>query len=505
MSWVLLVLGLAATAPAALRFLRVAQREHYLAGSTTRFAVRWWSGTGPWNLTLAVGGIAGLAVSPWWRWAALVPIGVAALGPLGLGIRGTSSQLAWTKRLCRLAGLVGGLAAVLVALGIIYGSAAVAGAVVAFALPVLIDLGLTLAAPLEARLGRRWIVQARGKLASVAPRVIAITGSYGKTTTKEYLRHLLAGHAQVVASPASFNNAMGLARTINEHLTPGTEVFVAEMGAYRPGEIADLVSWIPPEVAVITAIGPVHLERFGSLDRTLEAKSEILAGASVAVLNIDDEHLAGLADREANHRRVIRCSAIDTSADVCVLDYEGTQEVWTKRALLARIDPPVAFPTNVACAIGAALAMGLEPETIGAGLAGAGRPAHRQTLYKSDLGFTIIDDTYNSNPAGASAGLRLLDELGAEARRVLVTPGMVELGSDQPIANARMAEEAAGIATDVIVVGRTNRQALLSGTAGGRASVMVVDSRQQAVEWVRANLGRGDVVLYENDLPDHYP
>jgi UDP-N-acetylmuramoyl-tripeptide--D-alanyl-D-alanine ligase len=241
------------------------------------------------------------------------------------------------------------------------------------------------------------------------------------------------------------------------------------------------------------------------LDRTLEAKSEILAGASVAVLNIDDEHLAGLADREANQRRVIRCSAIDTSADVCVFDHEGTQEVWTKRALLARIDPPVAFPTNVACAIGAALAMGIEHDSIGAALAGADRPAHRQTLSKSDLGFTIIDDTYNSNPAGASAGLKLLDELGAEARRVLVTPGMVELGSDQPIANAQMAEEAAGIATDVIVVGRTNRQALLSGTAGGRASVMVVDSRQQAVEWVRANLGRGDVVLYENDLPDHYP
>jgi len=88
---------------------------------------------------------------------------------------------------------------------------------------------------------------------------------------------------------------------------------------------------------------------------------------------------------------------------------------------------------------------------------------------------------------------------------VLVTPGMVELGFDQQNANRRMAAEAAGVATDVIIVGRTNRKPLLAGTSEGSASVMVVDSRPAAVDWVRKNLSRGDVVLYENDLPDHYP
>ncbi|MDF1594710.1 MAG: UDP-N-acetylmuramoyl-tripeptide--D-alanyl-D-alanine ligase [Acidimicrobiia bacterium] len=503
MTWIVLALGVAAAAPAALRFLRVAQREHYLGGSTIRFALRWWTGSR--NVWLFVAGIVGLAATPWWWWMALVPIGVAALGPLGLGVRGVSSPLRWTGRLRRLTAIVSGSAALLIVASVVLEFVTVVAAILALGMPLLIDLGLALAAPLEARLGRRWIDKARDKLNAVDPRILAITGSYGKTTTKEYARLLLAAEMQVVASPASFNNAMGLARAINEHLTPGSELFIAEMGAYGPGEIAALCSWIPPEVAIITAIGPVHLERFGSLERTLEAKSEILEGAGVAVLNIDDRRLAGLADRQAGVRRVIRCSAIDTSADVCVLGHNGVQEVWAGGALLARLDPPVAFATNVACAIGAALAFGVDPGSIRSALAGADRPAHRQTLTQSDLGFTIIDDTYNSNPAGASAGLQLLGEIGSGARRVLVTPGMVELGADQVTENARLAAQAVEVATDILIVGLTNRRALLKGTEGGRASVMVVDSRPEAVEWVRANLGRGDVVLYENDLPDHYP
>jgi UDP-N-acetylmuramoyl-tripeptide--D-alanyl-D-alanine ligase len=151
------------------------------------------------------------------------------------------------------------------------------------------------------------------------------------------------------------------------------------------------------------------------------------------------------------------------------------------------------------------MAFGVEPESIGAALSGAHRPAHRQTLSESDLGFTIIDDTYNANPAGAAAGLELLGQLGGEGRRVLVTPGMVEMGSTQPAENTEMAAAAAATATHILIVGRTNRRALLKGTEGGGASVIVVDSRTKAVDWVRANLGRGDVVLYENDLPDHYP
>src|SRR5207249_5358377 len=115
-----------------------------------------------------------------------------------------------------------------------------------------------------------------------------VAGSYGKTGTKNAVAHLVAGSMQVVATPRSFNNRAGLARAVNEGLAPGTDVFVGEMGTYGPGEIAELVSWCPPDIAVITAIGPVHLERMRNEDVVLRAKAEILEPASVAVLNVDD-------------------------------------------------------------------------------------------------------------------------------------------------------------------------------------------------------------------------
>ena len=121
-------------------------------------------------------------------------------------------------------------------------------------------------------------------------------------------------------------------------------------------------------------------------------------------------------------------------------------------------------------------------------------------------GVTVIDDTYNANPAGAAAALRLLARSAPNGRRVVVTPGMIELGPLQDRENADFARAAAtSVATDVIVVGRTNRTALLAGARGGAAQVRSVDRREQAVAWVRETLGAADAVLYENDLPDHYP
>ena len=121
-------------------------------------------------------------------------------------------------------------------------------------------------------------------------------------------------------------------------------------------------------------------------------------------------------------------------------------------------------------------------------------------------GATVIDDTYNANPAGAASALDLLARLSGNGhRRVVVTPGMVELGDRQEAANSDFAAAAATVATDVLVVGQTNARALLAGTGGGRATVVRVPTREQAVAWVSEHAGPGDVVLYENDLPDHFP
>jgi UDP-N-acetylmuramoyl-tripeptide--D-alanyl-D-alanine ligase len=121
-------------------------------------------------------------------------------------------------------------------------------------------------------------------------------------------------------------------------------------------------------------------------------------------------------------------------------------------------------------------------------------------------GATVIDDTYNANPAGARAALRLLEDLSDGGhRRVVVTPGMVELGDRQVEENAEFAAQAAKIATDLVIVGQSNAAALVTGARRGNARVVRVHDREQAVSWVSERIGPGDVVLYENDLPDHFP
>ncbi len=486
--------------PAALRWLRVAQREHYLAGSATRFALRWA------RLDLQLLAVAGglVVVAAIWGSHPLITLGAATLlvfFPSGLSVRGRTSPLAWTWRLRRVAAALVVLFAAVVALGALAGRPGAAVLVAVLAVPLLVDAALAVLAPVERRLTRKWVDAARRRLADVQPLVVAITGSYGKTSTKEFVRHLLGATHAVVASPGSFNNRLGLARTINDHLSPGTQVLVAEMGAYGRGEIAELCSWIRPTVGVITAIGPVHLERFGSLDNVAAAKAEIVADAEVAVLNVDHPALAELADRLSSAKRVVRCSAHDESAVVCA-GPDGR--------VLAGGEPLGSFAAaehhggNVACAIGAALACDVPAEVVAGRLATLPGADHRASVVTGDAGVVIVDDTYNANPAGAQAALELIGTLGDErSRRVVVTPGMVELGPRQEAENTAFAREAARVADELVVVGQTNRRALLHGARDGK--VTAVDTREQAVDWVKTITAAGDVVLYENDLPDHYP
>lgn len=515
--------GACGTGAGALRMWRVAQREHYYAGGATRFALRWWRST-PLNTALALAGVAGLVGAAFAGWPAALTGLVAVVGPVGLGLRGRTSRLAWTRRLRTLAGATGLLVVVCALAAGLGGGARPLAVVLAFsalAVPLVVDLALVLLAPLEARLVGRYVARAREVLRRVHPQVVAITGSYGKTSTKGYLAHLLAGRLAVVASPKSFNNRAGLARTVNEHLVPGTEVLIAEMGTYGPGEIAALCAWLPPSVSVLTAIGPVHLERFKSLDRTLAAKSEIVAEAAHVVCNVDDARLAGLADRlEAAGRRVWRASAGTPApggaraADVVVVA-EGEKlslsvdGAFVGATPLAKGDN-VPAPTNVACAVAAALALGARPEDLLGRLGGLPVADNRLSRSVTPRGVVVLDDTFNSNPAGARLALAELERQAlAGARRVVVTPGMVELGPLQFEENAAFGAAAAAVATDLVVVARTNRRALVAGArrAQGERScnVVVTADRDAAVAWVRANLGEGDIVLYENDLPDHFP
>lgn len=497
----LLVVALAVNG---LRWLRVAQREHYLPGSVSLFFGRWLRLDRAYGAVMALVALAVLVsgVDPGWLSTAVAL--VAIFGPVGLGYRGATSLLAWTDRIKKVAATAGLLSAVFVATAWFVGVSVLLGLSIAVLLvPLLIDVALALLRPLEVRSQRKWIDKARAKMRSVGPQVIAITGSYGKTTTKEYANRVLSAGAPTLASPASFNNAMGLARTVNEHLALGTKWFIAEMGTYGPGEISELCSWIPPDIAAITAIGPVHLERFKTLETTLRSKAEITERAGIVVLNIDDPLLGPLADElETAGKQVIRCSALDIAADAAVVRTETGWSAFVAGEQVGTL-PELPFGSNLAVALGIGIAAGSPMDRLAQSFAGASTPEHRQSVVKGTGGAWIIDDTFNSNPAGAQAALDKLASLDVE-RRVVVTPGMVELGPRQALDNETFARNASDLADDILIVKRSNRKALLAGAKNGSATIRLMQTRDEAVDWVRSNLGDGDAVLYENDLPDHY-
>ena len=504
----LVVVGTVACAlalfPAGARWLRVAQREHYLPGSVTRFAWRWWA-HGPLAPAMAVVGLAAAAVAFAYPALSLLTAALVVVGPPLLRVRGRTSPLAFTRRLRLLASVWLVLQAVVIVVGVLVHRAAPVAALGACAVPLVVDAACALLVPVERRLVTPYITAAQTRLAQVAPIVVAITGSFGKTSTKQHVTHLVTGSLTVVASPASFNNRAGLARAVNEQLTPGTDVFVAEMGTYAKGEIADLCRWCPPAIAVITAIGPVHLERFKTEEAIVEAKAEITKTAHTVVLNVDDARLSALADRlaVAGSKSVVRCSASDTSADVCVFPSDGAVTVYVAGAAIGTVVLPGAVqPTNLACALAVAFALGVPQDVAVSRSAGFPPVPNRLASAEAPSGVWVIDDTFNSNPSGTRVALAELARHGGSGRRAVVTPGMVELGHRQFEENRAFAEALTGVATDLVIVGSTNRRALRAGSP--ELPVRRVRTREDAVAWVRASLGPGDAVLYENDLPDHY-
>ena len=278
------------------------------------------------------------------------------------------------------------------------------------------------------------------------------------------------------------------------------------MGTYGPGEIARLCELFPPDVAVLTAIGEMHLERMRDKQGVLAAKSEITPGARVVVVNNDDPLLRRLADEcAARGQQVVRCSVTDPTADVCLTDGALT----VRGEPLGTFAPPdIVHPGNVACALGAALALGADLAALAGRIATLPTVAHRLEPLAQPGGSWILDDTYNSNPDGAREAVRRAVALAARSggQAHLVTPGMVELGPVQGERNEQLARSAAeaGVAT-LVVVGRTNAPALRRGAFDGRTEVLSAPTRESAVALLATRTRAGDVVLFENDLPDHYP
>lgn len=512
MTAVVVAAGALAALAALLRWLRVCQREHYIAGSCMRFAGRWvW--VRPPNVGLATVAVAALGVGLWAAasgrtsvasLSALALAGCTAVFPWPMSMTG-EPRLRFTRRLIRLSALSAcACAAVATLCGLLVGPG-LALALVAALVPAVVGIAAAVIAPLEKRLLLSFRRRAEMRLSRVSPVVIAVTGSWGKTSTKQHVRDLLAGDAVVVASPASYNNEAGLARTINEHLTDSAEVLIAEMGMYKPGEIRELCSWIRPHIAVITSIGPMHLERVGSIEGIAAAKAEILERADTAVLWVDDPHLASLAESCGVARvwRVGRTGGDRLDVEVEVLDDEIV--VSSGQTEVGRCPTTGGVhPGNVGCAVAAAAAYGTPIGRLGTRLVAVQSPQHRAAARTSPEGIVVIDDTFNSNPVGAAAALRELCR-SVNGLRVVVTPGMVELGAQQYGANADLASAVSEAGATLVIVGWTNRRALREGTRRSGGTAVAVRNRGEARLWVRRTLGAGDGVLWENDLPDHYP
>ena len=560
--------GLVAVGVAGYRWARVAQREHYIAGSCVRAAWRWAARRPP-NAVLAVALLLGLAavavMGGTGATAALIALGTVAVAggwPLGMALVG-SPPLKLTRRASTTLGTAALVAAA--AAGLVWAVADQLTAVVAAAagMPLWVDLALLVARPLEATAAQRHRRRAETRLRRVAPTVIAVTGSWGKTSVKNHIRDLLAAGADVVASPASWNNLAGLSRTVNEHLSDSTEIVVAEMGMYGPGEIRSLCGWVRPHIAVICAVGPMHLERVGSLEGIAAAKAEIVEGCEKAVLWVEDPLLEdhamrampegaevwrvgaaggadmatglgpsggewsdsedGSADAAGSATEIDagdgpvagahpdpRCDAgegesgLDVAVGVAVAGDGGSSEirVWHRGALIGACPAaPGLYASNVGCAVAACLAHGRPATEIAKRLPMLSVPKNRGGAEISESGVYVLDDTFNSNPQGAAAALRRLHH-DVSGRKVLATPGMVELGRMQDDENAKLAAEASRLGIEVLAIGWTNRKALRQGT-GDKA--LLAKNRAAAADWVRHNLSEGDGVAWENDLPDHYP
>ncbi len=373
-------------------------------------------------------------------------------------------------------------------------------------------------APAQAAARELVLQAARTRLRRSRVRVVGITGSYGKTSTKEILATILAARYRVLRTPESYNTPLGIARVILRQLRPEHEYFVVEMGAYHQGDIRHLCGIARPRVGVLTAVAPQHLERFGSIETIARAKYELieaLPADGVAVFNNDNPWCRQLADRTGV--KVIRYGLDDdprldlTAKDVRVtrrgLEFrlvargEREQEATVRVGLLGRHNAG-----NVLAAAAAALACGMTLDEIARACESVQPVPHRLQLIEGAGGVTVIDDAYNANPDGAKAALDVLREFG-DARKVLVTPGMVELGEREVEENRAFGERAAKVCDAVILVGPRRTAPIREGLLSAGfppAKVQVVRSVAEVPERLRGLVGPGDVVLFENDLPDNY-
>ncbi|MGB0719923.1 MAG: Mur ligase family protein [Bdellovibrionales bacterium] len=373
--------------------------------------------------------------------------------------------------------------------------------------------------------------EAHEKLNEINPKVIAITGSYGKTSVKHILGHILSTQAPILMTPGSVNTPMGVTRVIREQLEPIHEYLIVEMGAYGPGSIKRLCDLTPPDFGIITAIGHAHYERFKSLDIVAKTKYELAeavlkkGGKTVVhektlrfnyarqIKNEYPEHFVVCGDAPNVSPQASREVSFIQADDLQIhniVQKPSTLEV--KFAYKNKVYTPEApifglhHAHNIVLAFAICVELGISTDAIQDALRSLPQIRHRLEVLKQPDGTTLIDDAYNSNPIGFQSALGILEALGKTGRKILITPGMIELGVAHDEVHQKIGQSAGEVCDVCIVVSPKRIPTFISGFKSGGAGkqLIEVDSFAEAQSWFVKNKLPGDVLLIENDLPDMY-
>lgn len=476
---------------------------------------------------LAAAGAGFSLYSPRWVAAAVLPAwALAFISSKRYRSDREKKPLAFTARMTRLAVATGLVAALPAVVGGVIGWSTgdasgffwyLLGLFVAdFGAPLWVATGAGLTTPIETTIQEGFKRQARQHLRRRDDlKIVGITGSYGKTSTKFILSEILRQKYNVLSTPSSYNTPMGICLVVNEKLRPEHQVLVLEYGIRYEGDIRELVDIAQPDTSVVTTVGIAHLETMGSIDNIAQEKGdlvELTRPGGPAILNADDERVNAMAERAPGP--VWRVSLNDApEADLTARNVhystDGTSFVITddtgaeaefRTRLLGRHNV-----MNILLAVAVGRSMGLRLRAMAHAVRRIEPIEHRLAL-RTEGEITVIDDAFNSNPVGARNAVEILGQM--DGRRIIVTPGMVELGERQWGENKTLGGHIAEHGIDLaVLIGEEQTAAIQEGLdeAGFPSeNVRVFGSLFDAQEFLNTYLEAGDVVLYENDLPDQY-
>ncbi len=381
-------------------------------------------------------------------------------------------------------------------------------------LPLVVALGGLLAWPIQKLISEMYFRDARRKLLENPKMIrIGITGSYGKTSVKHIMGTILSQKYPTLITPASFNTPMGVSRTIRERLQPSHQIFVGEMGARHVGDIKEMCRLVRPTIGVITSVGPQHLDTFKTVERVASTKYELIEGLpesqSHAYFADDGAFVRAMYDKTNKEKSLCGSPDSDCYADDVRVSKEGshfTLHIKDKGSIECQTKLLGEHSIqNIVLASAVASDLHLSLKQISLGIAKLEPVEHRLQLINNGNQFTIINDAFNSNPVGAKAALKVLSAF--PKRRIIITPGMVELGKDEAKYNKDFGKEMAQCADIAIVVGKQRALPIIEGLLEAgfpKENIHQVDSLAQSTQVLHQIVVPTDTVLYENDLPDHY-